>query len=46
MGLMADKGLKGVKNVEFKYGGVGVELSETLYKMGVTVDEIIEMEKD
>ena len=35
MGLMADKALKGVKNVEFKYGGTGVELSEDLYKLGL-----------
>jgi saccharopine dehydrogenase-like NADP-dependent oxidoreductase len=35
MGLMADKVLKGVKNVEFKYGGPGVELSELLYNMGL-----------
>lgn len=39
MGLMADKVLKGVKNVEFKYGGFGVELSETLYKMGLLSSE-------
>jgi saccharopine dehydrogenase-like NADP-dependent oxidoreductase len=35
MGLMADKALKGVKNVEFKYGGSGVLLSEKLYDMGL-----------
>jgi saccharopine dehydrogenase (NAD+, L-lysine-forming) len=35
MGLLADKILKGVKNVEFKYGGFGVKLSELLYKMGL-----------
>ena len=35
MGLMADKVLKGVKNVEFKYGGTGVEISELLYNMGL-----------
>jgi len=28
MGLLADEVLKGVKNVDFKYGGCGVELSE------------------
>lgn len=33
MGLLADKILKGVKNVEFKYGGPHVALSETLYNM-------------
>ena len=33
MGLLADEVLKGVKNVEFKYGGSSVELSELLYNM-------------
>lgn len=35
MGLLADKELKGVKNVEFKYGGPHIELSESLYQMGL-----------
>lgn len=35
MGLLADKVLKGVKNVEFKYGGPHVVLSESLYNMGL-----------
>ena len=35
MGLLADKVLKGVKNVDFKYGGRGVELSEMLFNMGL-----------
>jgi saccharopine dehydrogenase (NAD+, L-lysine-forming) len=35
MGLMARKVLKNVKNVDFKYGGTGVELSEMLYRMGL-----------
>jgi len=39
MGLLADKVLKGVKNVEFKYGGPQVELSESLYKMGLLSKE-------
>ncbi len=39
MGLLADKVLKGVKNVEFKYGGSGVELSELLYQMGLLSSE-------
>ena len=39
MGLMANKALKGVKNVEFKYGGTGVELSEDLYKLGLLSTE-------
>jgi saccharopine dehydrogenase-like NADP-dependent oxidoreductase len=39
MGLLADKALKGVKNVDFKYGGCGVELSELLYNMGLLSKE-------
>ena len=35
MGLLKDKVLKGVKDVEFKYGGPSVDLSESLYKMGL-----------
>lgn len=35
MGLLADSVLKGVQNVEFKYGGYGVKLSEILYRMGL-----------
>ena len=35
MGLLADKVLKGVKNIEFKYGGPHVELSESLYQLGL-----------
>ncbi|MGD1974842.1 MAG: saccharopine dehydrogenase NADP-binding domain-containing protein [Desulfobacterales bacterium] len=35
MGLLADKVLKGVKNVEFKYGGPHVELSQSLYQLGL-----------
>jgi saccharopine dehydrogenase (NAD+, L-lysine forming) len=35
MGLMAAKVLKNVQNVDFKYGGTGVELSEMLYRMGL-----------
>jgi saccharopine dehydrogenase-like NADP-dependent oxidoreductase len=39
MGLLAGKVLKGVKNVDFKYGGCGVELSELLYNMGLLSKE-------
>jgi saccharopine dehydrogenase-like NADP-dependent oxidoreductase len=41
MGLMAEKVLKGVKNVDFKYGGSGVELSELLYNMGLLSKELV-----
>jgi saccharopine dehydrogenase-like NADP-dependent oxidoreductase len=39
MGLLAEEVLKGVKNVDFKYGGAGVELSELLYNMGLLSHE-------
>jgi saccharopine dehydrogenase-like NADP-dependent oxidoreductase len=35
MGLLSDKVLKGVKSIEFKYGGPHVELSESLYRLGL-----------
>ncbi len=41
MGLLADKVLKGVKNVDFKYGGSGVELAEVLYKMGLLSTDVV-----
>ncbi len=44
MGLLADKVLKGVRNVEFKYGGFGVKLSELLYKMGLLSDQPVELD--
>ena len=43
MGLLADKVLKGVKNVEFKYGGFGVKLSELFYRMGLLSDEPVDV---
>jgi saccharopine dehydrogenase-like NADP-dependent oxidoreductase len=39
MGLLAGEVLKGVQNVDFKYGGCGVELSELLYNMGLLSKE-------
>lgn len=39
MGLLADKVLKGVQNVDFKYGGCGVQLSELLFNMGLLSKE-------
>lgn len=43
MGLMSDKVLKGVKNVDFKYGGTGLELSEHLYYMGLLSEEKVKV---
>ncbi len=34
-GLLSEKAFKGCKNVTFKYGGPAVDLSESLYKMGL-----------
>jgi saccharopine dehydrogenase-like NADP-dependent oxidoreductase len=39
MGLLAEKVLNGVKNVEFKYGGPHVELAESLYRLGLLSKE-------
>lgn len=44
MGLLADSVLKGVKNVEFKYGGFGVKLSELLFKMGLLSDKPVDVD--
>ena len=44
MGLLADTVLKGVKNVEFKYGGFGVKLSELLFKMGLLSDKPVDLD--
>ena len=43
MGLLADKVLKGVKEVTFRYGGPGLELAESLYKMGLLSEEPLEV---
>jgi saccharopine dehydrogenase-like NADP-dependent oxidoreductase len=43
MGLLADEVLKGVTNVEFKYGGFGVKLSELFYKMGLLSNEPVDV---
>jgi saccharopine dehydrogenase-like NADP-dependent oxidoreductase len=39
MGLLSEKVLKGVKEVNFRYGGPGLELAESLYKMGLLSEE-------
>ena len=43
MGLLAEKYLKGAKNIYFKYGGFGVEFAEPLYRMGVLSNEPIDV---
>jgi saccharopine dehydrogenase (NAD+, L-lysine forming) len=39
MGLLSSTVLKGVKDIEFKYGGPQVELAESLYKLGLLSKE-------
>ncbi|BBO82715.1 hypothetical protein DSCO28_32810 [Desulfosarcina ovata subsp. sediminis] len=43
MGLLADTVLKGVRNVDFKYGGFGVKFSELLYKMGLLSNQPVDL---
>ncbi len=43
MGLLADKVFKGVKNVNFRYGGPALELAESLYKMGLLSEKPIKV---
>ena len=44
MGMNAEKYFKGVKNVYFKYGGVGMEFSEPLYRAGLLSREPMEVD--
>jgi len=43
MGLLADKYLKGAKNIYFKYGGFGVDFAEPLYRMGLLSSEPVDV---
>jgi len=43
LGLMAEKYLKGAKNIYFKYGGCGVEFAEPLYKMGLLSGDRVDL---
>lgn len=43
MGLLASSVLKGVRNIEFKYGGPQVELAEHLYKVGLLSKEKVKV---
>jgi saccharopine dehydrogenase (NAD+, L-lysine forming) len=43
LGLMADQYLKGVKHVWFKYGGVGIDFAEPLYRMGLLSNQPIDV---
>ena len=44
MGLLADKYLKGVKNVYFRYGGPGCDLAKYFYDMGLLSEEPIDID--
>ncbi|SHO53222.1 saccharopine dehydrogenase family protein [Desulfopila aestuarii] len=43
MGLLAGQVFKGAKNIEFKYGGPQVEMSEYLYKLGMLSKDEVEV---
>ena len=43
MGLLSGKVLKGVKKVNFRYGGPGLDLAQDLYKMGLLSDKEIDV---
>ncbi len=43
MGLLADKVLKGVTYVNFRYGGPGLDLAEYFYKMGLLSEEPVDV---
>ena len=45
MGLLADRVLKGVKNVNFRYGGPALELAESFYKMGLLSEKPVKIEE-
>ena len=42
-GLLSEKAFKGCRNVTFKYGGPAVDLSESLYKMGLLSRKPVEV---
>ena len=42
-GLLSKEAFKGCRNVTFKYGGPAVDLSESLYKMGLLSREPVEV---
>jgi saccharopine dehydrogenase-like NADP-dependent oxidoreductase len=43
-GLLSKEAFKGCRNVAFKYGGPAVDLSESLYKMGLLGQEPVEVD--
>lgn len=43
MGLLADKYLKGVKNINFRYGGPGCDVAKSFYEMGLLSSDPVEV---
>jgi saccharopine dehydrogenase-like NADP-dependent oxidoreductase len=43
MGLLAERFLKGARNIYFKYGGFGVEFAEPLYRMGLLSTQSVDV---
>jgi saccharopine dehydrogenase (NAD+, L-lysine-forming) len=43
MGLLADKYLKGAKNINFRYGGPGCDVAKSFYEMGLLSDEPVDV---
>lgn len=43
MGLLADKYLKGAKNINFRYGGPGCDVAKIFYDMGLLSDEPVDV---
>ncbi len=44
MGINSKDFFKGAQNIYFKYGGVGIEFAEPLYKMGILSDTPVELD--
>ncbi len=44
MGLLADKYLKGAKNIYFRYGGPGCDLAKRFWEMGLLSSEPLEVD--
>lgn len=44
MGINADRYLKGAKNIYFKYGGVGIDFAEPLYRLGILSKTPVEID--
>ncbi|HEY5658249.1 MAG TPA: saccharopine dehydrogenase NADP-binding domain-containing protein [Myxococcota bacterium] len=44
MGLLADRHLKGVKNIRFRYGGPACELAKQLYELGLLSWDPVEVD--